>query len=138
MLLTRIKKLYNYKVHIPTKEQCEELIKYTKNYWVNNYDPNKIKHNRRNDVGIKGLNGRVFIGQNGNQLFIPAAGYRHSFEISNDKYGCYVWSANLKRYDNLCSYNSYFVHCLEADLHNVDICFHYRYSGFSIRPVINL
>ena len=62
MLLTRIKKLYNYKVHIPTKEQCEELIKYTKNYWVNNYDPNKIKHNRRNDVGIKGLNGRVFIG----------------------------------------------------------------------------
>ena len=28
------KKFYNYKFHIPTKEQCEELIKYTNNYWV--------------------------------------------------------------------------------------------------------
>ena len=28
------KKLYNYKFHIPTKEQCEELLKYTKIYYI--------------------------------------------------------------------------------------------------------
>ena len=29
------KKFYNYKFHIPTKEQFEELINNTDNYWVN-------------------------------------------------------------------------------------------------------
>ena len=54
------KKLHNFKFHIPTKEQFEELIKYTDNYWVNNYNPNYLKHNPEDDGGIKGLNGRVF------------------------------------------------------------------------------
>ena len=51
------KKYYNYKFHIPTKEQFEELINYTNNYWVNNYDPNKLVHNQEDDGGIQGLNG---------------------------------------------------------------------------------
>ena len=51
---------------MPTKEQCEELKNYTKNYWVKNYDPNKTTHNAKNDRGIQGLNGRVFAGINGN------------------------------------------------------------------------
>jgi len=70
------KKLYNYKFHIPTKEQCEELLKYTNNYWVVNYNPNKTIHNPKDDGGIQGLDGGIFEGRNGNQLFIPAAGFR--------------------------------------------------------------
>jgi hypothetical protein len=62
----QFKKCHNYKFHIPSKEQCEELIDYTKNYWVNNYDPNKIVHNSIDDGGIQGLNGRIFEGKNGN------------------------------------------------------------------------
>ena len=77
------KKLHNFKFHIPTKEQCEELIKYTNNYWVNNYDPNKTIHNPENDGGIKGLNGRIFEGKNGSKLFIPAAGFCNYSDILN-------------------------------------------------------
>ena len=58
------KKLHNFKFHIPTKEQFEELINYTNNYWVNNYDPNKIKHNPEDDRGVQGLNGYMFEGKN--------------------------------------------------------------------------
>ena len=60
------KKFYNFKFHIPTKEQREELINYTNNYWINNYDPNKTIHNPEDDGGIKGLNGRIFEGKNRN------------------------------------------------------------------------
>jgi len=61
----QFKKYHNFKFHIPSKEQCEELINCTTKYWVNNYDPNNMEHHI-NDNGIKGLNGRVFIGKNGN------------------------------------------------------------------------
>ena len=54
------KKFYNFKFHIPTIDQFEELINYTNNYWVKNYDPNKTIHNPEDDGGIRGLNGRVF------------------------------------------------------------------------------
>ena len=44
----------------------KELIKYTNNYWVKNYDPSKMEHNPEDDKGIKGLNGYMFEGKNGN------------------------------------------------------------------------
>ena len=96
------KKLHNFKFHIPTKDQCEELINYTNNYWVNNYDPNKIKHTT-DGGGIQGLNGRVFEGKNRNQLFIPAAGYHSG-----------------------------------SDTNSVGVYDDFRYTGNSIRPVVNL
>ena len=71
------------------------MLKYTKNYWINNYDPSKTEHNPKNDKGIQGLNGRVFEGKNGNQLFIPAAGYRDGSGISNAGSYCYLWSSSL-------------------------------------------
>ena len=126
------KKFYNYKFHIPTKEQFEELINYTNNYWVNNYDLNKIIHNNEDDKGIQGLNGRVFEGKNGNQLFIPAAGYRIGQEIHNEGAYCYLWSSSLCLVD---SANAYRLHFSWNTIGMVKNC---RYCGFSIRPVINL
>ena len=129
------KKLYNFKFHIPSKEQCEELIDYTNNYWVDNYDPNKIKHNPKNDKGIKGLNGMVFEGKNGNQMFIPAAGYRTDFDINFIGSECNLWISNLKLG---YPYNAYYF-CFKAfkqagtPIYNGFRCF-----GFTIRPVINL
>ena len=127
------KKLYNYKFHIPTKEQCEELKNYTTNYWVYNYDPNKIKHNPENDGGIKELNGRVFEGKNGNQLFIPAAGYHFGSSNYNDvgSWGS-VWSSNL----NLSRTD--YAYFLGLDYAGAEICSYSRCIGYSIRPVINL
>ena len=126
------KKFYNFKFHIPTKEQCEELINYTKNYWINNYDPNKIKHNTADDGGIRGLNGRVFIGKNGNQLFIPAADYRNGSDIYSVGSCCYLWSSSLDFDFPNYAYDLHF------DSDYIGINYNFRFNGFSVRPVINL
>ena len=126
------KKFYNYKFHIPTKEQCLELINYTKSYWINNYDPNKLVHNPEDDKGIQGLNGRVFTGTNGNQLFIPAAGYRLGSNISDVGSYCYLWSSSLylddPNYACDLNFNSF-------DFGMYDSA---RCDGCSVCPVVNL
>ena len=126
------KKFLNFKFHIPTKEQCEELLKYTKNYQVNNYDPNKLVHNPEDDGGIFDLNGRIFEGKNGNQLFIPAAGYSN---VNNTNYvgtDGFLWSSSL------CLDNPTKVYNLVFFLNTINIVKNGRCCGFSIRPVINL
>ena len=126
------KKFYNFKFRIPTKEQCEELIKYTKNYLVKNYDPNKLVHNLEDDGGIQGLNGAVFEGKNGNQLFIPISGNRRATLSSGVYYYCYLWtsSINLRFTYNAC--------CLYIGLSNIEVNSSARYFDHTIRPVINL
>ena len=125
------KKFYNFKFHIPTKEQCEELINYTKNYWVKNYDPTKLKHNLKDDGGIKWLNGRIFEGKNGNQIFIPAAGYCSGHNY-NDRAYCYLWSSSLHLDFPFHAYDVY------IDSTNIRVSSSARHNGYSIRPVINL
>ena len=126
------KKFYNFKFHIPSKEQFEELINYTNNYWVKNYDPNKTIHNPEDDGGIRGLNGRVFEGKNGNQMFIPATGYYRSSYSYNIGSISYLWSSSLRLDNPNQAYHASF---------GSDIASMYddnRYFGFPIRPVINL
>ena len=126
------KKLHNFKFHIPTKEQCAELLKYTNSYCINNYDPNKIKHNPKNDKGIKGLNGMIFEGKNGNQMFIPAAGYHSGSNIYNEHTYFYLWSSTL-RLD--IPYHAYGLYIGST---NIDVNSSARYVAYSIRPVVNL
>ena len=102
-------------------------MKYTKNY-----DPNKLVHNPKDDKGIKGLNGRLFTGTNGNTLFIPAAGYRNDSDISDVGSNCILWSSSLNLDDPNYACNLYF----NSD--NIGIYYDDRYSGFNVRPVINL
>ena len=125
------KKFYNYKFHIPSIEQFEELIKYTNNYWVNNYDPNKSIHNRV-DFGIKGLNGYIFEGKNGKQLFIPASGRRSGFIIDHAGSCCRLWSSSL------CLDNPSYVYYLYFNSYSINMSSFLRYQGYCVRPVINL
>ena len=126
------KKFYNFKFHIPTKEQCEELINYTKNYWVKNYDPNKTIHNHEDDGGIKGLNGRIFEGKNRNQIFIPAAGYCSGSNVYNDRAYCYLWSSSIHLDFPFQAYDVY------MDSSNIRVNSSAQHNGYFIRPVINL
>ena len=126
------KELHNFKFHIPTNDQCEELIKHTNNYWVNNYEPNKTIHNPEDDGGIQGLNGQIFEGKNGNQLFIPAAGSRSSFLSYDAGSHCRLWSSSL------CLDNPSHAYYLSFNSFSINISDFYRYCGYSIRPVINL
>ena len=124
------KKFYNYKFHIPTKEQCKELLNLTNNYWVKNYDPNKLVHNPKDDGGIQGLNGRIFERKNGNQLFIPAAGYRYGSDIYDVGSDCYLLSSglDLDYPSNACN--------LKFNSDHVGMSNFNRYSGCSVRPVL--
>ena len=133
------KKLYNYKFHIPTKEQLEELKDYTTNYWVNNYDPNKTIHNPKDDGGIQGLDGEIFEGKNGNQLFIPAAGFRQDLCRYHVGFYGHLWSSSL--YLKECNY----AYCLSFNSNIINIygeerTYNYakRMYGYSVRPVLNL
>ena len=126
------KKFYNYKFHIPSKEQLMELKNYTNKYWVKNYDPNKLFHNPKDDGGIQGLNGQIFEGKNGNQLFIPAAGYRDGSDIHDVGSDCILWSSSLYLdYPNSAYY-------LDFNSDSIYIYYYNRYIGLSVHPVINL
>ena len=126
------KKFLNFKFHIPTKDQCEELLKYTNNYQVNNYDPNKLVHNPEDDGGVLDLNGRIFEGTNGNQMFIPAAGYCSGNNCNYVGSEGFLWSSSL------CLDNPSNVYNLIFFLNTIDIVKNGRCNGFSIRPVINI
>ena len=126
------KKLYNFKFHIPTKEQFEELLKYTTNYWVRNYNPNKLVHNPEDDGGIKWLNGRIFEGKNKNQLFIPANGCCCGSLIQGIQSFCILWSSSL------CLDCHAEAHYLYFNSNDIGIYENDRDGGYSIRPVVNL
>ena len=126
------KKLHNFKFYIPAKEQCEELINYTNNYWVNNYDPNKLAHNPKDDGGIQGLNGRIFEGKNENQLFIPATGSYIGSNLYFNGSNCYLCSSSLYLDDPSDAY------CLYFSSEHINMIHRNRYCGYIIHPVINL
>ena len=97
----------------PSKEQCEELITKCSSVW-------EISN---------GIAGRMFTGNNGNSIFLPAAGYK-----SEDEYwvgiGAY-WTSEVDEYT--------FVHyfCIEPEKVSINPYFlmGIRYQGYSVRPV---
>ena len=119
----QFKKCHNYKFHIPTKDQCEELIQYT-----------TVSEYQENYNNVIGLNGYILTSNiNNNKIFIPMAGY-YGFDgfqnfravlscatrYENDPYRCYI----LQYYRMTTNF------ILNDTL--------YRLYGFPIRPVINL
>ena len=102
--------------HIPTEEQFNELIEYTNNKWI-----------RYENTGFCG---RLFIGKNGNTLYIPAAGYADEDGFHSFDFGGYVWTSDRK--------NAYFARALRFNDEDFNMCSYYRANGISIRPVINL
>lgn len=106
--------LTNNLMRMPSLEQLKEL-KALPNEWVNNYN------------GIEGLNGRAFIGTNGNKLFIPAAG---SEEHAYNSY-CNIWSSHL--YDAGIPYYANSL-CFTSD--DIKIGGYKRFRGYTIRPVL--
>lgn len=121
--------LSDFNICTPTKEQCEELIKYTRITGVTNYE------------GIEGLNGCRFISKiNNNEIFIPACGYIRSWSDKDtqgekgfittatrfsDPYRC--WTLEIEMGDD------------EEPLPSVSMnSALYRTTGIAIRPVCKL
>ena len=76
-----------------------------------------------------GINGYEVKGPNGNSIFLPAAGYRHSSELDDaGSWGDY-WSSSLSTaYSHDARY-------LYFDSGEHDWSSRYRYYGFGVRPV---
>lgn len=106
------------KYNCPSKEQIKELIKYASSIWIT-----------KNDV-----NGRLFIGKNGNFIFLPASGYRYNDDCCNDN--CYTalnglsgryWSGTF--FENNVAFNMVFSNFrLDWDTDNCN-------NKYSVRPV---
>ena len=113
--------------HIPTEEQCDELLNtdYVTNAWVTNY----------NDSGI---NGSLFTSvSNGNAIFIPAGGYYENNRVYNAGYNANVWASGL--YSD--TYSGYLYNValnLFSSSSNVNVNGANRNYGRSVRPVIEL
>lgn len=78
-----------------------------------------------------GVNGYTVTGQNGNSIFLPAAGYRYGSSLYRaGSYGSY-WSSSLSTSDSDDAYG------LDFDSSNVYSTYYLsRYYGQSVRPVL--
>ena len=102
---------------MPTKDELDELTE-LRSQWVTNYN------------GISGLNGRVFTGNNGNTLFIPAAGSREGSDITRVGSVCILWSSTFILPIPFCGQR------LWIDSASMDtLNFNERFFGFSVCPV---
>ena len=112
----------NFYFYMPAKEQFEELLKYTENNPVENYN------------NINGLNGIELTSKiNSNKLFLPASGF--DGDIYQGFFGGF-WSRNEETQFKKGAYSLTFN--LSKEPYSFDIHSSYKYAGFYIRPVINL
>ena len=108
--------------HMPTKEQCEELLNttYVTNAWVTDYQGS-------------GVNGRLFTSvSNGNTMFVPAAGYCVDGEVFSVGIDGYVWASALFSEYVRNAWNFFF----GGGGAGVDLSS--RFSGQSVRGVVSL
>ena len=108
-----------WNIKMPTDEQFDELIEHTTNKWIINYQ------------GITGLNGRVFTSkQNGNEIFIPAAGFCTNSSVCGVGSYCYLWSSSLYQFVTFRAY------CMYIDQLECYVSANPRCYGFSVRSVL--
>ena len=99
---------------MPTKDEIKELVNKCSWEWTT----------------VNGVNGQKVTGPNGNSIFLPAAGRRDGTGLYYRGSVGYYWSGTLYEYD---SYYAYYL-CFYVWNYNWNDC-HYRYYGFSVRPV---
>ena len=97
----------------PTYDQVEELIFDCRSVWTT----------------LNGVNGRLFTGPNGGQVFLPAAGRRWYGELDQVGSWGYYWSGT----PNEIYHND--AHGLGFDSGGVGRIGNYRSHGLSVRPV---
>lgn len=115
----------NFKFHIPSSKQIEELKKYTTYGPVFNYK------------NINDLDGVIFKSKNGNEIFFPAGGEYNEKGFKYKKIAGNYWSSNLDT--DWVAYAEQLNFSMNGENTIVyDIVTNNRIFGYNIRPVINL
>ena len=97
---------------MPSKDQIKELVENCTRDRINQY----------------GLNGLVITGSNGATLFLPAAGYKKTYHLSEGMIG-YFWSSELYLNQEFRAYCLFFYGAAWYHSHEN------RFLGFTVRPV---
>lgn len=98
----------------PSREQIDELAKNTTSLWI----------------AKNGVKGRLFIGKNGNYIFMPATGYDCKGMLLQEGQGGYCWSSTHHPSEFTYAYVLYFDSiCVDP----MDSCL--CENGFAVRPV---
>ena len=99
---------------MPTQAEWQELLDNTSVTWTTQ----------------NGVKGRLFTANNGNSLFLPAAGYRHGNNLSHTGYYGDYWSSSL------CSAGPNGAWYFYFKLGNYNMYYQFgRDGGFTVRPV---
>lgn len=107
----------NGKAHMPTQDDCRELIANTNVTWTT----------------INGVNGRKFTSKTdvSKYIFIPASGYASYGSVYGRGSDCYVWSSSLNSSN---SRNTWFLYFGSS---SVGVNYGSRYYGFAVRGVVS-
>ncbi len=103
---------------MPTKAEMQELIDNCTWIWTTQ----------------NGVNGYKVEGPNGNSIFLPAAGYRSGYTLTDNARTGEYWSSTPYEYNNDGGEYAYLLTCYYS--YGSDINYHQRYRGISVRPVI--
>ena len=99
---------------MPSHEQQMELVEYCASEWTM----------------VNGINGRIFIGSNGNSIFLPATGYRQNERLRNNGSEGYYWSSSQQSSKNHFAY-----HLLIRSGSVESDTWRSKYYGHGIRPI---
>ena len=102
---------------LPSKEQWQELYQYTTHTWTT----------------LNGVEGVLFEANNGNSIFLPAAGMRHDDGNTVGGEHGYYWLNSLYEGDPTSAWN--FMIGADLDVIGNSTATAERYIGFSVRPV---
>ena len=130
----QFKKLHNFKFHIPTIEQAQELINNTKLIYVKDVSKNS---EYKNAQGYTGEGWFMISKINGNYLFFPRTGVRENRSFSDENttgiWLSHVSSGSISSKCNCAGALKFPIYTKPSYIFGF-----WKYEGFPIRPVINL
>ena len=108
---------------MPSKQQFQELMINCKFTWIQNYQ------------NVEGLNGELFTGPNGKQIFFPAAGRMWQKNINYSGEECFLWTIDLHPTDSMYALYFHFNNVKSYELDTVCRASD-RAVGLTVRPVL--
>ena len=125
----QFKKLHNFKFHIPTIKQAQELIDNTKTIYIDDVS----KNSEYKVQGYTGAGWFMISKINGNYIFFPRTGTRDGEYLA---IGSGIWTSSM---DNTnCAWAIQLYSRLNQEQYSPLIYGYWKYRGLQIRPVVNL
>ena len=133
----QFKKLHNFKFHIPTIEQAQELLDNVKRIYVDEVNNDS---DYKDAQGYTGAGWFMISKINGNYLFFPRSGIKEGGGLSADKIESGIWTSHVSGGSYASKTNCATAIRLYPQFHqeNRHLYSFWKYEGMVIRPVINL